>query len=835
MRLGCKEDASDGRSRKISSGGPRRLCEGMGIFCLFARRGVHLSLTPGEGALLTRRTLLELPALSLFSFYLPAAWSFPDLTRRALVVGIDRYVVSRTFAGDEPTSSGGHASTSESIKRNQRLFDLDGAVNDAMLMAQLLKDRFGFLPENVVLLKNEQATRVRILHEFQMHLIDAASPGDISLFYYAGHGSQVQNLASDEADQLDETLVPADSSAGAADIRDKELARLYRAALNKRILLTVILDSCHSGGMSRGGWNGTGKTRNLRPDPRTVNDPPDLDRITGKKLPDPASMGMLFLAAAREDQPAGETTVTEREGSGVSKEISYGAFTAALARVLQSSMANQSVEQICDRVQALLASEGSMQVPICAGVNRESRGLLGQPAGLANSITLSVEAVRPGGTIRLRGGSAVGLGPGCLLVRSGGQPVRIQLTRVELGMSEAKLVGGIPASSVHAGDLFKLETWVAPPRAALEVFFAKDGPSADSVLAVARSISQLSERKIVQLLSDIEPGNPPTHVVYWRNATYLLERYPFDGKSIHLGLSPSVEDMAKALGTTANVRLWPILPPDDRIAADLRLGAGTDNGAIQVGNDPTSCVYLLTGRLNRDAVEYSWISKDAFMANPNRTGLPLQTDWTASAEQLTSLAMRLARIYAWLNLSGPTGGDDAFPYHLVFERPGKREPAGTGPFKFGERYKFAFQASLESLRQASNSGGVSKRYVYVFLIDSAGDAKCCFPIPANGNDGNRLPREYPPSPWIEATRQDYDVEISEPAGMDYYFLVASEEPLDPEIFQWTGVRGHELQRGSGTPLEFLFSSVGGGTRGTTASHAVPATWSIQSIAVRSVP
>ena len=193
-------------------------------------------------------------------------------------------------------------------------------------------------------------------------------------------------------------------------------------------------------------------------------------------------------------------------------------------------------------------------------------------------------------------------------------------------------------------------------RAALELFFAKDGPSADSVLAVASSISQLSERKIVQLLSDIEPGNPPTHVVYWRNATYLLERYPFDGKSIHLGLSPSVEDMAKALGTTANVRRGPYYR--------LTIGSQPVFGSVPVQTTEryrwatirrVAC-NLLTGRLNQDAVEYSWISKDAFMANPNRTALPLQTDWTASAEQLTSLAMRLARIYAWLKLKRPYRG-----------------------------------------------------------------------------------------------------------------------------------------------------------------------------------
>jgi hypothetical protein len=784
--------------------------------------------------MLTRRTLLKLPVLGALAIYLPVAWPAPEIRRRALIVGIDKYVPTGSSGDTETPLSSGHAGASASAtKRNLRFHNLDGAVNDATLMDQLLKDRFSFEQEDIVFLRNDQATRDQILHEFRAHLIDAASPGDVSLFYYAGHGSQVRNLASDEADQLDETLVPADSASGALDIRDKEMARLYRAALKKGLLLTVVLDSCHSGGMSRGGWNASGKTRDLPPDPRPVNDPPDVDPVTGKKLPDATTMGMLFLGAAREDQPAGETTVVERDDSGGDTEISHGAFTAALAKALDSAVASQSVEQICNRVQATLASQGSLQVPICAGGDRESRGLLGQAAGSTNSISLSVELVGSDGVIRLRGGSALGLAPGCLLVRSNTSAVHIQLTHVDLGTSEARLIPGTSSGKVQVGDLFNLETWVTPPNARMGVFFPKNGPTPAAVLAVANSIAGLSGHDGIQVSSDIEPGNHPTHVIYWRDDAYQIERFPFDGKAVHLGQSPSVDEIAKALDGARNVRLWPMIPPDRQTAAGIRVGTGTENAAIDVVGDSADCIYLLVGRLHEGKVEYSWMFKDMLIADPNKLRLPLQTDLTASTEQLTSLATRLGRIYGWLNLNGPTGGDHAFPYRLVFEKQGGQESAGTGPFKIGERYKFVFVADPENLRQAADSGGVSKRYVYVFLIDSAGNATCLFPNPANGNDGNRLPRTDPPAPRIDATPADYDLEISEPAGTDNYFLVASEQPLDPDVFQWTGVRGPSQQRGASNPLEFLFTSVGEGTRGATKAPGVPATWSIQSMAIRS--
>jgi hypothetical protein len=246
---------------------------------------------------------------------------------------------------------------------------------------------------------------------------------------------------------------------------------------------------------------------------------------------------------------------------------------------------------------------------------------------------------------------------------------------------------------------------------------------------------------------------------------------------------------------------------------------------------------LLAGRLHEDKIEYSWVFKDAPIAALDQVRLPLRTDWTSAPAQLTSVAVRLARIYGWLNLNGPSGGDPAFPYRLAFENTSGK-PAGAGPFKFEEKYKFVFVADPATLRQAESSGGVAKRYVYVFLIDSSGEAKCFFPRPENGNDSNLLPRTLPADARIVATtdKDEYDVSISGPAGTDNYFLVASEQPLDPNIFQWSGVRGLATKRGGAdNPLEFLFQSVGEGTRGAQRIQSVPATWSIQSLAVRSVP
>ncbi len=732
------------------------------------------------------------------------------------MVGIDRYSPKQTAAAPA----------------GERIWvDLDGAVNDALLMRALLIDRFDFSDSDILLLRNEEAGRSQILAAFQRQLIDGASPGDVSLFYYAGHGSQVKNLASEEADQLDETLVPADAASGAVDIRDKEMARLYRAVLAKGASLTVVLDSCHSGGMARGVWNGAGKSRYLAPSPQTVNDP-DRDAVTGKQPPDAAALGMLFLAAAAEDQPSLETQVEQPAADGPAL-VAHGAFTAALARVLQSPMANQSVNGICSRVHAILAGEGKAQTPLCAGKERDTRGLLGQPAGSGLGIVAVALGPATGGMVSLRGGSALGLAPGCTLVRAEGAPARVEIAGVTLASSEAKLLP--PAPPVAAGDVFKLETWAAPAASSLRVYFARNAPGAEAVLAVARAIDQAAGKN-VEIVSGLSPDSP-THVLYW-NGGYFLERDPAIGQPVALGAAPDANALHQALEAAKVRRLWPILPPDAALASHIRLGAGTENPAVQIAAGPTDCVYFLAGRLSAGALEYSWRLKDARSLPPLSGLLPPGTVWKSAVGDLTDLALRLARIYGWINLEAPAGGSDDFPYRLVLERAAARPQAGgeAAAYRFGERLKFIFAAEPEALVQAQRNGGVSKRYVYVFVIDSSGEATCFFPDPANGNDGNAIPRGDSPAPRIEATRAPYDVQIAPPAGTDLYFMVSSREPLDPGTFQWAGVREQGgARRGAAGPLELLFRSVGEGTRGVVTHRPVPVTWSIQSIAVHSAP
>src|SRR5262249_37374901 len=157
----------------------------------------------------------------------------------------------------------------------------------------------------VRVLRNEEATRDRILAEIRRQLVEPASPGDVAVFFYAGHGSQVNNSQSTELDKKDETIVPADSNQGAWDIRDKELRRLFNDILDKGAALTVFFDSGHSGSIARG-LALAEKARFLPPDPR------DIATVVGAETPDsrsaPEERGALVFSAAQDFELANEDT-----------------------------------------------------------------------------------------------------------------------------------------------------------------------------------------------------------------------------------------------------------------------------------------------------------------------------------------------------------------------------------------------------------------------------------------------------------------------------------------------------------------------------------------------
>ena len=100
----------------------------------------------------------------------------------------------------------------------KRFLNLRGATIDVLLQKELLIHRFGFNPNDIILLSSDepdrQPTRANILSAFEEHLIKQARPGDVVVFHFSGHGSRLNDPvprrgADGKLMHLNSSLVPA--------------------------------------------------------------------------------------------------------------------------------------------------------------------------------------------------------------------------------------------------------------------------------------------------------------------------------------------------------------------------------------------------------------------------------------------------------------------------------------------------------------------------------------------------------------------------------------------------------------------------------------------------
>jgi metacaspase-1 len=120
------------------------------------------------------------------------------------------------------------------------LNDLQGCVNDANDWSAALIG-FGF---ETSLILDSQATRQNIKTKLN-DLVASAGDGDVIVFTYSGHGTQVIDISGDEGDSYDEAIYVYDGT-----ILDDDL-RVIIDKINPKATLVVISDSCFSGTVTR--------------------------------------------------------------------------------------------------------------------------------------------------------------------------------------------------------------------------------------------------------------------------------------------------------------------------------------------------------------------------------------------------------------------------------------------------------------------------------------------------------------------------------------------------------------------------------------------------------
>ncbi|NJN04471.1 MAG: DUF4384 domain-containing protein, partial [Leptolyngbyaceae cyanobacterium RM1_1_2] len=276
---------------------------------------------------------------------------------------------------------------------------LAGCANDVRLQYELLVHRYGFNPQDILIVTDANSAealdlpareiiatpyRQTIVDAFRDHLIAQAKPGDVAIFHYSGHGSYVndpQPLDYEESEYLQisgygkfqgfvGTLVPVDT-------KDTESADTVNDILGSTVFLlsklvqtdnfTTILDSCHSGGGVRGNLvyraidRAAGQARN----------PSQAERILQEELMEDLGLTETALKELREAGIARGVAMGSARANQLAAEKQHegfkaGIFTYLLTRYLWQVGETESLESMFVDLARITRAvdEGGSQDPV---------------------------------------------------------------------------------------------------------------------------------------------------------------------------------------------------------------------------------------------------------------------------------------------------------------------------------------------------------------------------------------------------------------------------------------------------------------------------------------
>ncbi|KAI0345840.1 hypothetical protein BDW22DRAFT_1353447 [Trametopsis cervina] len=345
----------------------------------------------------------------------------PLLSMHAIIIGIDKYAINSTASGSQTSARHPISSHQDEVAP-----DLLGAAADADSVHDLLIQTFRVPSTNITNLRNHQATReeiIRVLEEIAEK--KSIKKNDPILIYYAGHGASGRAPKSwANANEAIQLLVPHDFSGRLMDepdartadcvhgIPDRTLAALLdKISAKKGNNITVILDCCHSGSMTRE----LGEPVTLPPGAQSrglgaeIYTPSDIDAQLSVHQQRPGSRALWHNKTWKTKGLNSHVLLTACMSTEIAYEVGQrGVFTKALVKAIKQYEIKSLTYSTLIR---LLASTYPKQNPQCEGRNQ---GRLLFDSGPAGHTLFTCGIREEGSKLMLDAGEAHGIMKGAL-------------------------------------------------------------------------------------------------------------------------------------------------------------------------------------------------------------------------------------------------------------------------------------------------------------------------------------------------------------------------------------------------------------------------------------
>jgi hypothetical protein len=227
---------------------------------------------------------------------------------------------------------------------NNPKITLNGCINDSVNIRNLLIDAYDYDQSNITLLSddvnnsNTLPTYQNIINNLTSLVSNSANYSEL-FFQYSGHGSQIKDTNNDEADGLDEVIIPVDYQKSGV-ISDDTLFNIIKNVKCKMILL---FDSCHSGSVCDLQWSFEYNNGNFI---KTSNN--------NKIISNP---NIFMFSGSKDVQTSADTY------SSLNRQY-CGAFTLAFIDALRANHHNVSIFKLYNDLCMFLIQNGYSQLPI---------------------------------------------------------------------------------------------------------------------------------------------------------------------------------------------------------------------------------------------------------------------------------------------------------------------------------------------------------------------------------------------------------------------------------------------------------------------------------------
>lgn len=735
--------------------------------------------------------------------------------KRALLIGIDKYT---------PPPGTKIEGSARSLFR-----DLDGCVNDARSIHSIIVNRFEFPVAHIDTLYNESATRDAIMNSLNKFL-DACKAGDIAFLYYAGHGSQVPNSRSrDEHDKKDESMVPSDTwKPGVKDIRDKELAAIYNKFIDKGVKLTVIMDCCHSGSLSRGPGD-PGQFRFIADANYDAADPsqptPPEDRPGGN---------FLIMSAAQDNEFAQE----QRDENN----IPHGAFTLAFMKALNQQSVDASVINLFTAIRAILKSNGRKQEPVLgASPERQQQTLFGlAPGTVADRYKVAVAGFN-GDQVILQGGFALGLNKEHELSKLKGTDtiVKVRIDSV-LGVNRswATIIKG-SKKDIQAGEFLDVTNWVSSVAPPLRIYIPTPLSTNDQLIKLVKLSEELRRSTRIKWVNDLEK-EAPFASVFMKDGKFFVNAD--DGKGAR-----EIKDMSLAgiLALTPQDSTIYFELPATKEMADVIKQRLLMNRNLALTDNADEAQYVLYGTLSADGKPSYGLRRTQVSADDSAGVMPMMTAnfvvhnldksaYSQVADSLYEYAMRLFKVRGWLQLTGPRRDKANFPFYLELVNDNTGKSVGPEGSRIGDPVTLYIKADALVSAANFNPATIPQKFVYVFAVDKMGKMTLIYPDKVGGNLHNKFP-QLDNNLEIKKELILAQLDVMEPVGTDNLFLLATDEPLTTYaiLFEQDGVREVKMRdRGETNPLGDILNLGNEKTQTRNYKPRTPANWTLYRLQVK---